>query len=50
MNSSNIDTGNSVRCSRVLRCFLLVPVVLACFALSQTPTTESVSLCVRMKS
>jgi len=33
MNSSNIDTGNSIRRPDVLRRFVPVPVVLACFAL-----------------
>src|SRR5438874_6992317 len=43
MNNSNIDTANSIRCSHVLRSFLLVPVVLACFALSPAPKAFGVS-------
>jgi trimeric autotransporter adhesin len=41
MNSSNIDTCNSIRRSRALRRFLLVPLALTCFVLS--PTAQAVS-------
>src|SRR6266446_5301819 len=41
MNNSNIDVGNSIHRSPVLRAFLLIAVALACFALS--PIAHAVS-------